>query len=77
MWVLFVWEEMRLLMAEPKIIYCPICKRKAISIYGKTTFKVMGICKKCYKAVHYNPKTEEIWVTDEPARETMSGKTFW
>lgn len=64
-------------MAEPKIIYCPKCKRKVFSIYGKTTMQAMGICKKCNKAIHYDPNTEIIKVDKVPPRATSSGMTFY
>ena len=77
MWVLFVWEEMRLLMAEPKTIYCPKCGRKVATWDGRSTINILVKCKKCNKLVVYDVESEEVKIKAIPQRTTSSGMRFY
>ena len=77
MWVLFVWEEMRLLMAELKTIYCPKCGRKVATWDGRSTINILVKCKKCNKLVVYDVESEEVKIKAIPQRTTSSGMRFY
>ena len=77
MWVLFVWEEMRLLMAEPKTIYCPKCGRKVATWDGRSTINILVKCKKCNKLVVYDVESEEVKIKAITQRTTSSGMRFY
>lgn len=77
MWVLLLCKEMRLGMAEAKIIYCPNCGRRVCQWDGKATINPMGTCKKCNKLVVYDVEKDEIRVKKPLYRQTSSGKTIF
>lgn len=62
---------------EPKIIYCPICKRRTGMWDGKSTTNIIVTrCEKCWKRVIYYTDSKEIKVAPVPKRSTSSGMTF-
>ena len=77
MWVLFVWEEMRLPMAEPKTIYCPKCGIKVATWDGRSKNNISVKCKKCNKLVVYDVESEEVKIKAIPQRTTSSGMRFY
>ena len=77
MWVLFVLEEMRLLMAEPKTIYCQKCGRKVAAWDGRSSNNISVRCKKCDKLVVYDVENEKTIIKEIPKRTTSSGMRFY
>ena len=64
-------------MAEPKVIYCPMCHRRVAQWDGKSTINIVVHCKKCRKRIIYDVITEEIEMKKIPPRKTSSGMTFY
>ena len=73
----FLLQEKRLLMAEPKTIYCPKCGRKVATWDGRSTINISVKCKKCNKLVVYDVYSEKSEIKDIPQRETSSGMRFY
>ena len=73
----FLLQEKRLLMAEPKTIYCPKCSRKVATWDGRSTINISVKGKKCNKLVVYDVKNENVEIKEIPQRETSSGKRFY
>ena len=68
---------MRLNMAEPKTIYCPICGRKVAAWDGRSTNNISVKCKKCNKLVVYDVENEKAEAKEIPQRTTSSGMRFY
>lgn len=68
---------MRLNMAEPKTIYCPICGRKVAAWDGRSTNNISVKCKKCNKLVVYDVENEKTQIKEIPQRITSSGMRFY
>ena len=73
----FLLQEKRLLMAEPKTIYCPKCGRKVATWDGRSTINISVKCKKCNKLVVYDVENENVEIKEIPQRATSSGKRFY
>lgn len=73
----FLLQEMRLLMAEPKTIYCPRCGRKVATWDGRSTMNISVKCKKCNKLVVYDVENEKVEIKNIPQRTTSSGMIFY
>lgn len=63
-------------MAEPKAIYCPICKERVAKYDGRTTTDIVSRCGRCHKRIIYRVDTEEIEIKPIPPRTTSSGITY-
>ena len=74
---LYVLQEKRLLMAEPKTIYCPKCGRKVATWDGKSRNYVSAMCSKCRKLVVYDTEIKEVKLMDVPPRIASSGMRFY
>lgn len=64
-------------MAEPKTIYCPMCKRRVTQWDGKSTINPLAKCRKCDVMVIYDIQNENTKITDKPVRNQSSGLTFY
>ena len=64
-------------MAEPKTIYCPMCKRRVTQWDGKSTINPLSRCRKCNVMVIYDIQNENTKITDKPVRNQSSGLTFY
>ena len=64
-------------MAEPKTIYCPMCKRKVTQWDGKSTINPLGECTKCKKLVIYRIDSNVTEIIIKPERKQSSGLTFY
>lgn len=64
-------------MAEPKTIYCPMCKRRVTQWDGKSTINPLARCRKCNVMVIYDIQNENTKITDKPVRNQSSGLTFY
>ena len=64
-------------MAEPKTIYCPMCKRRITQWDGKSTINPLARCRKCNVMVIYDIQNENTKITDKPVRNQSSGLTFY
>ena len=73
----FLLQEKRLLMAEPKTIYCPKCGRKVATWDGRSANNIAVKCVKCNKLVVYNVENEKVEIKEIPQRETSSGMIFY
>ena len=73
----FLLQEKRLLMAEPKTIYCPKCGRKVATWDGRSTINISVRCKKCDKLVVYDVENEKTIIKEIPKRTTSSGMRFY
>ena len=73
----FLLQEKRLLMAEPKIIYCPKCDRKVATWDGRSKNNISVKCNKCNKLVVYDVESEEVKIKAIPQRTTSSGMRFY
>ena len=73
----FLLQEKRLLMAEPKTIYCPRCGRKVTTWDGRSTMNISAKCKKCNKLVVYDVENEKTEIKAIPQRVTSSGTRFY
>ena len=73
----FLLQEKRLLMAEPKTIYCPKCGRKVATRDGRSTINISVKCKKCNKLVVYDVENENVEIKEIPPRATSSGMRFY
>lgn len=73
----FLLQEKRLLMAEPKTIYCPKCGRKVATWDGRSTINISVKCKKCKKLIVYNVENEKSKIKAIPQRTTSSGMRFY
>ena len=73
----FLLQEKRLLMAEPKTIYCPKCGRKVATWDGCSTNNISVKCKKCNKLVVYDVENEKVKIKEIPQRTTSSGMRFY
>ena len=67
----------RLIMAEPKTIYCPNCGRKVGTYDGRSTSNISVKCKKCNKLIVYDVKNEKAEIKEIPQRVTSSGMRFY
>lgn len=73
----FLLSEKRLLMAEPKTIYCPKCGRKVATWDGRSKNNVSSKCSKCRKLVVYDTETKEVKLMKVPPRIASSGMRFY
>ena len=73
----FLLQEKRLLMSEPKTIYCPKCGRKAMSVDEKSKMDFYSKCKKCNKIVYYHAETKTVEIKNIPYRTCSSGTRFY
>lgn len=73
----FLLQEKRLLMAEPKTIYCPKCGRKVATWDGRSTINVIANCVNCVRRVVYHVDTGTTEIKDIPPRVSSSGMTFY
>ena len=73
----FLLQEKRLLMAEPKTIYCPKCGRKVATWDGRSTINISAKCKKFNKLVVYDVENEKLEIKNIPQRTTSSGMIFY
>ena len=73
----FLSQEKRLLMAEPKTIYCPKCGRKVATWDGRSKNNISVKCRKCNKLVVYDVESEEVKIKAIPQRTTSSGMRFY
>ena len=73
----FLLQEKRLLMTEPKTIYCPKCGRKVATWDGRSKNNISVKCKKCNKLVVYDVESEEVKIKAIPQRTTSSGMRFY
>ena len=73
----FLLQEKRLLMAEPKTIYCPKCGRKVATWDGRSTINISVKCNKCNKLVVYDIENEKVKIKEIPQRTTSSGMRFY
>ena len=73
----FLLRETRLLMSEPKTIYCPKCGRKVATWDGRSKNNISVKCKKCNKLVVYDVESEEVKIKAIPQRTTSSGMRFY
>lgn len=73
----FLLQEKRLLMTEPKTIYCPKCGRKVATWDGRSTNNILIKCKKCNKLVVYNVENENAEIKEIPQRVASSGMRFY
>ena len=73
----FLLQEKRLLMSEPKTIYCPKCGRKAMNVDEKSKMDFYSKCKKCNKIVYYHAETKEVEIKNIPYRTCSSGTRFY
>ena len=73
----FFHVEKRLLMAEPKTIYCPRCGRKVTTWDGRSTNNISVTCKKCNKLVVYDVENEKSEIKTIPQRTTSGGMRFY
>jgi NAD-dependent SIR2 family protein deacetylase len=64
-------------MAEPKVIYCPMCHRRVAQWDGKSTINIVIHCKSCKKRIIYDVITEEIEMKSIPLRHSSSGMRFY
>lgn len=64
-------------MAEPKTIYCPMCKRRVTQWDGKSTINPLARCRKCNVMVIYDIQNENTKITDKPVRNQSIGLTFY
>lgn len=62
---------------EQKVVYCPKCNRKVMSVSIMGTLPYSVKCKECNKIVSYNPVTNEIKMKDIPVRSLASGKRIY
>lgn len=60
-----------------KTIYCPRCKRKAMTYDGRTRMNLHAKCKKCKKLVVYYPAEDQVYIKDVPGRDQASGMRFY
>lgn len=63
-------------MAEPKKIYCPLCKRKVAHWDRKSKIDVICKCKKCNIRVVYHVANGVTEAKKIPPREQSSGLNF-
>ena len=73
----FLLQEKRLLMAEPKTIYCPKCGRKVATWDGHSANNISVKCKKCNKLVVYDVENEKAEIKEIPQRTTSGGMRFY
>ena len=73
----FLLQEKRLLMAEPKTIYCPKCGRKVATWDGRSKNNVSAKCSKCRKLVVYDTEIKEVKLIEVPPRIASSGMRFY
>lgn len=73
----FLLQEKRLLMAEPKTIYCPKCNRKVGTYDGRSIINHYCSCKNCNKLVVYYVETGEVKLKEMPKRHCSSGMIFY
>ena len=73
----FLLQEKRLLMAEPKTIYCPKCGRKVATWDGRSTINVIAHCVNCVRRVVYHVDNGTTEIKDIPPRVSSSGMTFY
>ena len=73
----FLLQEKRLLMAEPKTIYCPKCGRKVATWDGRRTINIVKKCNKCNKLVIFNIEKQETEIKEIPPRTSSSGIRFY
>lgn len=73
----FLLQGMRLLMAEPKTIYCPKCGRKVATWDGKSKINIVVNCRNCYKRIVYNVDSGETAIKNIDKRNTSSGMTIY
>lgn len=64
-------------MNQPKIIFCPKCKRKVATYDGKSTIDVISRCYKCNKRVIYHIETGVTELKKRPPRNCSSGISFY
>lgn len=64
-------------MAEPRTIYCPLCKRKVMAYDGRTKMNLQAKCKKCKKLVVFYAETGETILKKVPERDQASGMRFY
>ena len=73
----FFIAEKRLLMADPKTIYCPKCGRKVATWDGRSKNNVLSKCSKCRKLVVYDTEIKEVKLMEVPPRIASSGMRFY
>ena len=73
----FLLQEKRLLMSEPKTIYCPKCGRKVATWDGRSANNISVKCKKCSKLVVYDVENEKSEIKTIPQRTTSGGMRFY
>ena len=73
----FLLQEKRLLMAEPKTIYCPLCGRKVSVWDGKRTINIVEKCYKCKKLIIFDVEKRKTKIRSIPQRETSSGMRLY
>ena len=73
----FLLQEKRLLMSEPKTIYCPKCGRKVATWDGRSKNNISVKCNKCNKLVVYDVESKEVKIKAIPQRTTSSGMRFY
>lgn len=73
----FLLQEMRLLMSEPKTIYCPKCGRKVVTWDGRSMNNISVKCNKCNKLVVYDVENEKSEIKAIPQRSTSGGMRFY
>ena len=73
----FLLRRKRLLMAEPKTIYCPKCGRKVATLDGRSTNNMSVKCKKCNKLVVDDVENEKSEIKTIPQRTTSGGMRFY
>ena len=73
----FSLQEKRLLMPEPKTIYCPKCGSKVATWDGRSANNISVKCKKCNKLVVYDVENEKSEIKAIPQRSTSGGMRFY